>query len=63
MHAYYARGEKKLAAEALVGMLISEIAPRSWWAICLIDSIPLLEGAFFFLFSFFFLRGWRGGGG
>lgn len=48
MHAYYARGEKKLAAEALVGMLISEIAPRSWWAICLIDSIPLLEGTLFF---------------
>ncbi|KAI8460649.1 Nup85 nucleoporin-domain-containing protein [Phakopsora pachyrhizi] len=43
MHSYYLKGEKKLAADTLIGLLTSEIAPKKWWAVCLIDVIPLLE--------------------
>ncbi|MBW0487382.1 hypothetical protein O181_027097 [Austropuccinia psidii MF-1] len=43
MHSYYSRGERKLAAETLIGLLTGEIAPKPWWAVCLIDVIPLLE--------------------
>ncbi|KAG0148497.1 hypothetical protein CROQUDRAFT_654772 [Cronartium quercuum f. sp. fusiforme G11] len=43
MHSYYARGERRAAAETLVGLLTGEVAPKEWWAVCLIDVIPLLE--------------------
>ncbi|KAA1082739.1 hypothetical protein PGT21_012664 [Puccinia graminis f. sp. tritici] len=43
MHSYYSKGERKLAAETLVGLMTTEIAPKPWWAVCLIDVIPLLE--------------------
>lgn len=43
MHSYYSKGERKLAAETLIGLMTTEIAPKRWWAVCLIDVIPLLE--------------------
>ncbi|OAV95766.1 Nup85 Nucleoporin [Puccinia triticina 1-1 BBBD Race 1] len=43
MHSYYSKGERKLAAETLISLMTTEIAPKRWWAVCLIDVIPLLE--------------------
>ncbi|KAI9618499.1 hypothetical protein H4Q26_012320 [Puccinia striiformis f. sp. tritici PST-130] len=43
MHSYYSKGERKLAAQTLIALMTTEIAPKRWWAVCLIDVIPLLE--------------------
>jgi len=43
MHSYYSKGEHKLAAETLISLMTTQLAPKRWWAVCLIDLIPLLE--------------------
>lgn len=42
-HRFY--GEKRLtdAASLLLSLMTSQIAPRSFWVILLIDALPLLE--------------------
>lgn len=44
MHAFYAQGDKERAAAVLVHLLATELAPKTWWAILLVDAVPLLEG-------------------
>ncbi|KAH8929346.1 Nucleoporin, Nup85-like protein [Atractiella rhizophila] len=41
--ALYARGERAEAAEVLVNLLIGRQAPKSFWAVMLVDALPLLE--------------------
>lgn len=38
------RGDRELAAQTLVNVLTSEVAPIGFWAVLLVDSVPLLEG-------------------
>lgn len=40
----YKLGEKRRAAELLVKMLVNGVAPMGFWAVLLLDSVPLLEG-------------------
>ena len=40
----YGVGEKRRAAELLVKMLVNGVAPMGFWAVLLLDSVPLLEG-------------------
>lgn len=41
--ALYAKGERRRAAELLVLMLTSKAAPKRFWAVLLLDAVPLLE--------------------
>ncbi|GAA5946628.1 hypothetical protein JCM1841_003917, partial [Sporobolomyces salmonicolor] len=41
--ALYARGERRAAAELLVLLLTSGVAPRGFWAVMMLDVLPLLE--------------------
>ena len=50
-HALYARGERFEAAALLVKLLTSVVAPRRFWAILLLDAVPLLEGVYLKAFS------------
>lgn len=40
----YAADERQRAADLLVRMLVSGIAPVGFWAVLLVDAVPLLEG-------------------
>ncbi|POW00007.1 hypothetical protein PSTT_13410 [Puccinia striiformis] len=31
MHSYYSKGERKLAAQTLIALMTTEIAPKRWW--------------------------------
>jgi nuclear pore complex protein Nup85 len=44
-HRLYAEGQLRAAAELLVVLLTSNAAPERFWAVLLVDAIPLLEGA------------------
>ena len=41
--ALYAAGARREAAELLVLLLTSGVAPKKWWAVMLLDAVPLLE--------------------
>lgn len=41
---YTAQGARDMAAQKLVGLLTSGIAPVGMWAVLLVESIGLLEG-------------------
>ncbi|GAA5860731.1 hypothetical protein JCM1840_001945 [Sporobolomyces johnsonii] len=41
--ALYARGDRRAAAELLVLLLTSGVAPRGFWAVMMLDILPLLE--------------------
>ncbi|GAA5887149.1 hypothetical protein JCM5296_001611 [Sporobolomyces johnsonii] len=41
--ALYARGDRRAAAELLVLLLTSGVAPRGFWAVMMLDVLPLLE--------------------
>lgn len=43
-HALYASGERRAAAELLVLLLSSNAAPKSFWAVMLLDAVGLLNG-------------------
>lgn len=43
-HALYASGERRQAGELLVLLMSSNVAPRRFWAIMLIDAVTLLNG-------------------
>ncbi|KAI5478837.1 nuclear pore complex protein Nup85 [Pseudohyphozyma bogoriensis] len=43
--ALYSRGERRMAAELLVLLLTSGIAPRRFWAVMFLDVVPLLQAA------------------
>lgn len=40
----YESGDRRKAADLLVRMLVNGLAPVGFWAVLLLDSIPLLEG-------------------
>jgi hypothetical protein len=40
----YQGGEKRKAADLVARMLVNKMAPVGFWAVLLVDSIPLLEG-------------------
>ncbi|GAA5864380.1 hypothetical protein JCM3774_002771 [Rhodotorula dairenensis] len=41
--ALYAAGARREAAQLLVLLLTSGVAPHKWWAVMLLDAVPLLE--------------------
>lgn len=41
--ALYAGGARAEAAELLVLLLTSGVAPQKWWPVMLLDAVPLLE--------------------
>lgn len=41
--AFYARGERRQAASLLVLLLSSNVAPRNFYGVMLLDVVPLLE--------------------
>ncbi|PLW21729.1 hypothetical protein PCANC_02875 [Puccinia coronata f. sp. avenae] len=43
MHSFYTKDERKKAADTLISLMTTQLAPKRWWAVCLIDLIPLLE--------------------
>lgn len=43
--ALYAGGARTEAAQLLVLLLTSGVAPRRFWGVMLLDAVPLLEGA------------------
>lgn len=45
-HNLYAQGQMRRAAQLLVMLLTSNVAPQRFWAILLVDAVPLLEGAY-----------------
>lgn len=44
--ALYAAGARRDAAQLLVLLLTSGVAPKKWWAVMLLDAVPLLESEF-----------------
>lgn len=43
LHALYASGERRAAAELLVLLLSSNAAPKTFWAVMLLDAVTLLN--------------------
>ena len=41
--AFYARGERRQAASLLVLLMSSNVAPRTFYGVMLLDIVPLLE--------------------
>lgn len=46
---FLTQGARDRAAEKLVNLLTSGIAPQSLWAVLLAESVPLLEGQSWFI--------------
>ena len=44
-HAFFAQGQRFEAAKQLVSLLRSGLAPTRFYAVMLLDTVPLLQGA------------------